>query len=90
MYTGLETWNQNLNEVVELYPFVGTELMLAIAGIASWIIWHLIQFKMENTVLAEEDAVFQDKAKLAQARKLGVAESTLESAKLHAEGYAHK
>ena len=87
MSTGLETWNTNLNEVVELYPFVGTEMILAIAGIASWIIWHLIQIKMENAVLAEEDAFFQDKTKLAQARKLGAAESTLEAAKLHAEGY---
>jgi len=90
MSTGLETWQGNLNEVVELYPFVGTEMMLAIAGIASWIIWHLVQIKMENTVLAEEEAVFQDKGKLAKARKIGSAESTLESAKLHAEGYEHK
>ncbi len=87
MSTGLETWHQNLNEVVELYPFVGTEMMLALAGIASWIIWHLVQIKMENSVLEEEDAVFQNKTKLAQARKLASAESTMESAKLHAEGY---
>lgn len=89
MSTGLETWTTNLNEVNELYPFVGTEMLLAIAGIASWIIWHLIQIKMESGVLAEEEAVFQDKEKLAKARKLGVAESTLESAKLHADGYNH-
>lgn len=90
MSTGLETWQQNLNEVTELYPFAGTEMLLALAGIASWIIWHLIQLKMEGGVLAEEDAVFQDKERLAKARKLGVAESTLESAKLHADGYEHK
>ena len=87
MSTGLETWNTNLNEVVELYPFVGTEMMLALAGIASWIIWHLVQIKMETAVLEEEEAVFQDKTKLANARKLAAAESTLESAKAHAEGY---
>jgi len=87
MSTGLETWNQNLNQLNEIYPFVGTEMMLAIAGIASWIIWHLIQIKMENAVFTEEDAFFQDKTKLAQARKLGAAESTMEAAKLHAEGY---
>ena len=87
MSTGLETWIQNLNEVNELYPFVGTEMILAIAGNASWIIWHLIQIKMENAVLAEEEAIFQDKTKLNNARKLSAAESTLESAKAHAEGY---
>ena len=47
MSTGLTTWNQNLAEVSEIYPFVGTEMILAIAAIASWIIWHLIQIKME-------------------------------------------
>jgi len=51
MSTGLETWNQTLNELVEIYPFVGTEMMPALAGVASWIIWHLVQIKMKNTVL---------------------------------------
>ncbi len=87
MSTGLETWTRNLNELTELYPFVGTEMLLAWAGIASWIIWHLVQIKMESNVLAEEDAVFQDKAKLANARKLSAAESVMEGAKAHAEGY---
>ena len=84
MSTGLETWNTNLFEVAELYPFVGSEFALAMCGLAAWIIWHIIQIKSENRALAEEDAMFQDKAKLAAARKLSNAEALSESAKAHA------
>ena len=87
MSTGLTTWNQNLAEVSEIYPFVGTEMILAIAAIASWIIWHLIQIKMENKLIAEEDSMYQDKDKLNAARHLANAESISEVAKAHAEGY---
>ena len=87
MSTGLTTWNQNLLELNELYPFVGTEMILAFAGIASWIIWHLIQIKMESNLTAEEDAMYQDKEKLNAARHLSNAESISEVAKAHAEGY---
>jgi|SaaInl4_100m_RNA_FD_contig_31_13423_length_1210_multi_3_in_0_out_0_2 hypothetical protein len=86
MSTGLETWNTNLFEVVELYPFAGSEMTLAIAGIAAWLIWHVVQIKRENAALAEEEAIFQDKEKLNAARKLGNAQTIAEAAKLHAEG----
>jgi hypothetical protein len=86
MSTGIETWNTNLMEVSEVYPFVGTEMTLAIVGIASWIIWHIIQIRMENKALAEEEAMFQDKTKLAAARKLSSAETLSEVARAHANG----
>ncbi len=86
MSTGLETWNTNLFEVVELYPFVGSEMALAVCAIAAWLIWHVLQIKAENKTLAEEDALFQDKAKLAAARRLANAETLEETAKAHAEG----
>ncbi len=87
MSTGLETWNQDLNALVEMHPFAGTEFTLVMVGLASWIIWHIIQIKMENNLMAEEDALYQDKAKLNAARHLGNAESISEVAKAHAEGY---
>jgi hypothetical protein len=76
MLTALETWNQTLNKLVEIYPYVGIEMMLALARIASWIIWHSVQIKMNNTIL-EEDMVFKNKAKRVHARRLSAAESTL-------------
>lgn len=86
MSTGLETWTTNLVELSVLYPFPGTEKILAIAGIASWIIWHIVQIRMEANTMAEEDAVFQDKSKLSAARTLAKAESLSEIAKAHANG----
>ncbi len=86
MSTGLETWNTNLFEVVELYPFVGSEYVLAFCGLGAWLIWHYLQIRMENKALAEEDALFQDKAKLAAARKLSNAETVAETAKAHVNG----
>jgi len=86
MSTGIETWNTNLLEVSEVYPFVGTEGILAFVGIASWIIWHIIQIRSENKALAEEEAFFQDKAKLVAARKLSNAETVSETARAHASG----
>ncbi|MEQ8665695.1 MAG: hypothetical protein RIC16_08210 [Rhodospirillales bacterium] len=87
MSTGLETWTQNLNEVTELYPFVGSEMILAWAAIASWVIWHLIQIKSENAQLEEERAKFSDKARLAKAMEISNADSLNESLKGHASDF---
>jgi len=87
MSTGLETWTQNLNELSELYPFVGTEMVMAWAAIASWIIWHLVQIKMENNQLAEEASRFSDKAKLVKAMQVSNADSLHESLKAHASDF---
>lgn len=87
MSTGLETWNTNLNEVTELYPFAGTEMILAWVAIASWIIWHLIQIKMENAALEKEQAAFSDKEKLSKAMRISNADSLNESIKDHASDF---
>ena len=48
MATGnVENW-LDVDKLGAIYPFVGTEGMLAIVGIAFWIIWHFIQIKKEN------------------------------------------
>lgn len=86
MSTGIETWNTNLFEVVELYPFAGSEMVMAVAGIVAWIIWHLIQIRSESQTLAEEDAAFHDKEKLAAARKLGNAGTVADTARAHVDG----
>ena len=87
MSTGLETWTTNLNEVTELYPFAGTEMLLALVGIGSWLIWHVIQIGMENRTLSDEQASFSDKEKLAKAMKVSNADSLNESLKEHASDF---
>jgi len=48
MSTGLvDNWI-NIDTFGPIYPFVGTEGMLAIIGIAFWIIWHVWQIRKEN------------------------------------------
>jgi hypothetical protein len=48
MATGqVDNW-VNIDTFGAIYPFVGTEMLLAIVGIAFWIIWHIIQLKKEN------------------------------------------
>lgn len=87
MSTGLETWQTNLKEVTELYPFVGTEFALAIIAIVSWVVWHIIQIRMENASLAEEAQRFADKQKLEKAMQVSNAESLNESLKAHASDF---
>ncbi len=87
MSTGLETWTQNLNELGPLYPFVGTELILAIVGIAIWVLWHLIQIRSENATINEETSRFSDKTRLEKAMEVSSAESLASSLKGNASDY---
>ncbi len=48
MATGnVDNW-LNVDAFGAIYPFAGTEVMLAILGYAFWLIWHVIQIRKEN------------------------------------------
>jgi len=83
MSTGIETWNQSLLDIGAMYPFPGTEMIWVIIGLVTWIGWHVIQFKTENTVYAEEEKSFENKDKLMAAMKLSAAETLDEEMKAH-------
>ena len=87
MSTGIESWNVNLLEIGPMYPFPGTEILWAIIGIGSWVVWHLIQGRMEKKVLDEENQAFADKEKLKQAMQVSNAETLEEAMKLHVDGF---
>lgn len=54
MSTGLvDNW-LNIDTFGAIYPFVGTEMMLAIVGIVFWIGWHIIQIKKEAREFRED------------------------------------
>jgi hypothetical protein len=54
MATGMiENW-VNVDVSGPIYPFVGTEGLLVIVGIAFWIIWHVWQLKAESNEFKEE------------------------------------
>ncbi len=48
MSTGLvDNW-LNIDTFGAIYPFVGTEGMLAILGIVFWLGWHILQIRKES------------------------------------------
>lgn len=54
MATGMiENW-VNIDVYGPIYPFVGTEGMLVVAGFAFWIIWHIWQLKAESKEFKDE------------------------------------
>ena len=48
------SWTGNIADIGPIYPMVGTEGLLVIIGLATWIVWHIIQTKMENKTYEEE------------------------------------
>ncbi len=53
MATGMvDNW-ANVDVMGPIYPFVGTEVLLTLLGLAFWIYWHIRQLK-------EESAEFQN------------------------------
>jgi hypothetical protein len=45
---GITSWAVDLANIGAIYPFQGTETAMVIAGVAFWIIWHIVQFNQEG------------------------------------------
>jgi hypothetical protein len=52
MSTGISSWSSP-ELITAIYPFVGTEVLLTIAGVVFWVWWHIKQIKDENRELEE-------------------------------------
>lgn len=49
MTTGnFENWAGAISEIGAIYPFVGSEFLLWILGMAFWIGWHIWNLNTEN------------------------------------------
>lgn len=55
MSTGISSW-ANPDAIGAIYPFVGSEMLLTVAGVAFWIWWHIKQIRDENRELEEAAA----------------------------------
>lgn len=54
MATGaVDNW-LNVDTFGAIYPFVGSEMFLAILGIGLWICWHIVQIRKENTEFKQD------------------------------------
>ena len=87
MSTGIESWNTNLLEIGPMYPFPGTEMLWALIGIGTWLLWHIIQGIKEKQVLTEEAKLLMDKERLKGAIGLSSAETLKEQLGSHAESF---
>ena len=62
MTTGsFENWAGTIADIGPIYPFVGSEWLLWIIGMAIWIIWHIAQSRIENKEYSEELRQFGSK-----------------------------
>lgn len=61
MNTGLvDNW-LNIDQFGAIYPFVGTEGLLAFVGIVLWVIWHIVQITKEKAEFAKDIKSIGDK-----------------------------
>ena len=58
------SWTGNIADIGPIYPMVGTEGLLFIIGLVTWIVWHIIQTKMENKTYEDEIKRFGDSESL--------------------------
>ena len=49
--TGIENWALDLKDVAQIYPFQGSEGILFIIGLVTWIGWHIWCAKWEPTTM---------------------------------------
>lgn len=73
MGTGLDSFT-NPQEIGALYPFVGTEVALAVVGLLLWLAWHVRQVLIENREYGRALALYR-RAGLARAVQQGGPES---------------
>lgn len=51
-------WAGSIAEIGPIYPFVGTEFLLVIAGLVFWVAWHIAQLRSESARLKDEEDKF--------------------------------
>jgi hypothetical protein len=65
--TNLTTWATDLADVGPIYPFPGTEMLLLILGLATWIGWHLWCIRWEKKYHRERIEKYGDSKALREA-----------------------
>lgn len=71
MSTGMiESWSGTIAEIGPMYPFVGTEMLLVVVGIAFWVVFHVLQSRAETRSYEEELRKFGNEAGLRDALDL--------------------
>jgi hypothetical protein len=61
------TWAVDLKDLAAVYPWQGLELIMVLAAIAAWIIWHVVQIRQENADYAEDVKLYGKPEAIAKA-----------------------
>lgn len=56
----------NIADLGPIYPFVGWEGLFCFIGLVLWILWHILQFRMENKELKEHAEAHGDRDSLTE------------------------
>jgi len=55
MSTGsFEDWQGTMTDIGPLYPFVGSEVLWFLICLVLWIVWHVVQTRIENRTYDDE------------------------------------
>lgn len=65
--TGIDSWAVDLANVGPIYPFQGSEAILAVIGVAAWLAWHVWCARWESAYHAEKIALYGDAENLRRA-----------------------
>ena len=63
----MHTWAVDLANIGAVYPWVGLEVIMVIAAVAAWILWHIIQIRQENADYAEDMRLYGNKESIRKA-----------------------
>lgn len=61
------SWAVDLANVGPIYPWQGMELIMVLAAVAAWILWHIIQFREEKEEFARDIAEYGSKESVKKA-----------------------
>ncbi len=63
--TAVETWaGADLSQIGPIYPMVGTEMLLFIAGLAFWLLFHIMQGRIEKKEMEADEAAARSPERL--------------------------
>ena len=54
------SWTGNIADIGPIYPMVGAEWLLFIIGMVLWVLWHIMQTRLENKTYEDEIKRFGD------------------------------
>ena len=63
--TAVETWTgADLSQIGPIYPMVGSEVLLFVLGMAFWLIFHVLQARIEKSEMEADEAAARSPGRL--------------------------